>query len=332
MTNDAEISSARVIRGLRDARQLLSDPALRMVPIATGSVGDMPGAAGDAVRQGLALFELWNRSHARLRRVANEALRPASIAVLEAQLRDRARVLLAEAGASDNFKAFAAELAGDCFLLAAGVPEADRPLVRQCAAPFRGFLHGGHGRLDQAAMAQLTVSRLFGRLLDAPLPPGAFLLEAASTAVSAGALTRDEATVLLPGLLFAGGKTLQEATALLLERLAAHDAVRAALRDGTLSEHQVVMESLRLMPHRSRAREAIAPVTLADAPVPAGARVVVDMAVHSDPELHDDPDRFDPWRPRRGHVIFGAGENICPGRHISMLLMCVAAGAFAEVS
>jgi cytochrome P450 len=58
--------------------------------------------------------------------------------------------------------------------------------------------------------------------------------------------------------------------------------------------------------------------TLAGSEVPAGSLILAAIAgANRDPDVFNDPDRFDPGRPEREQITFGAGAKFCPGHHIA---------------
>lgn len=93
---------------------------------------------------------------------------------------------------------------------------------------------------------------------------------------------------------------------------------------------RVIHESLRLCPPAAVvARLAVRDVMVDGWRVPAGSNVVVGiMALHTDPALWPDPERFDPdrflpehsrGRDRWQYLPFGAGPRSCIGDHFAML-------------
>jgi cytochrome P450 len=81
-------------------------------------------------------------------------------------------------------------------------------------------------------------------------------------------------------------------------------------------------ESLRLEPAAATLdRYATRDVELGDAEIAAGDLVIVSvLAANRDPDVFDDPDRFDPGRPnRRLHLAFARGPHVCIGVHLARL-------------
>jgi cytochrome P450 len=93
---------------------------------------------------------------------------------------------------------------------------------------------------------------------------------------------------------------------------------------------RVIHESLRLCPPAAAVgRLAVRDVIVDGWRVPAGTNVIVGiMALHTDPALWSDPERFDPdrflpefshARDRWQYLPFGAGPRACIGDHFAML-------------
>lgn len=88
----------------------------------------------------------------------------------------------------------------------------------------------------------------------------------------------------------------------------------------------VLTETLRHDPPvRLTHRVAVVPARVEDRRFAPGTVVRLNLAAaNRDPEVFDDPDRFDPTRPDRGaQLTFGAGTRPCPG---SMHAVAIAAG------
>jgi len=92
----------------------------------------------------------------------------------------------------------------------------------------------------------------------------------------------------------------------------------------------VVRESLRLYPPAPGfAREPIEDVHIGGYKIPRGSLIPVSTyALHRDPRLFDDPERFDPERfaagweariPRHAYLPFGGGPRVCIGNGFAMM-------------
>lgn len=110
-----------------------------------------------------------------------------------------------------------------------------------------------------------------------------------------------------------------------------HEEVDSVLADGELTGDRLgelpfvgrlVQETLRLYAPWLVTRQAREDVRLGETVVPGGTNIIFSpYAVHRDPDLYADPDRFDPdrWLPdrpqpsRESFIPFGAGKRMCIG-------------------
>ena len=123
-------------------------------------------------------------------------------------------------------------------------------------------------------------------------------------------------------LLVAGQETTSQFLTLLLHRLTGEPAVRAGLRDGTVTAADVVEEGLRLEPPIVTWRRVAAVATsLGGMEVPAGTSLLLWRArAGRDPSVVDSPDDFCPGqRGSRRHLAFGAGAHRCVGDHLARM-------------
>jgi cytochrome P450 len=126
-----------------------------------------------------------------------------------------------------------------------------------------------------------------------------------------------------------------------IEEMAALNGEPPAVRDLQKLPYleQVMKESMRLYPPAGGAtREPIEDIELAGYAVPKGSNIAISSyAMHHNPELFPDPERFDPERftperevqiPRYAYLPFGAGPRVCIGNVFALmetriLLACI---------
>ncbi|MDT9683949.1 cytochrome P450 [Streptomyces sp. TRM76323] len=162
------------------------------------------------------------------------------------------------------------------------------------------------------------------------------MASAAASSHHAHASRRDE----LSTVLFAGAETTASSLAWAFHELARRPDVEAELvaeieevvgdRPVEIGDvpkltavRRVLDEVIRLHGVTLLMRRATAPVELGGRRIPQGAEVAFSLyAMHRDPDLYPDPDRFDPdrWLPERrasverhAYVPFGAGNRKCIG-------------------
>ena len=165
-------------------------------------------------------------------------------------------------------------------------------------------------------------------------------LLAARDADTGEAMTDTEVRDELVTILFAGTETVASTLSWAFHEIARHPEVEKRLLDeidsvvtaGTVGfeevarltyTRQVLDETLRLHGVTLLMRRATAPVELGGVTVPAGTEIAFSLyAVHQDPALYPEPERFDPDRwlpenregmPREAFVPFGSGSRQCIG-------------------
>ncbi|GGV02308.1 cytochrome P450 [Streptomyces albospinus] len=154
---------------------------------------------------------------------------------------------------------------------------------------------------------------------------------------------QDEAVTML----LAGVETTAASLAWLLHDISQHPDVRSRLRQETDAAgntaaatrqqapyfHNVLKENLRLhTPTWILTRRARHPFHYGHVHVPAGAEILFSpLAMHTDPRLYPDPQRFDPDRwtrtaapPPGAFTPFGAGVHKCIGEHLAWTETAVA--------
>lgn len=115
-----------------------------------------------------------------------------------------------------------------------------------------------------------------------------------------------------------------------------HVLTLPGLRDELLADRtalpRVIEESLRLTtPLQLFARTVRCPVRIGDRELPAGARVLLDLAAaNRDPREFSDPEEFDVRRTRNRHVTFGAGIHVCQGQHLARAELRIALGRLLD--
>ena len=159
------------------------------------------------------------------------------------------------------------------------------------------------------------------RLLSGPVPADADILRALQAGLSTGELTMDEAIGTWILIVIAGHETTANIIGTTLHLLLAHPEQRALVDDDPGLVPSAVREALRLeSPVPLGIREAAAATTVAGQPVAAGTTVnVLFGAANRDPEVFDEPDRFDIRRAETAQLAFGHGSHFCVGAQLAQL-------------
>lgn len=139
---------------------------------------------------------------------------------------------------------------------------------------------------------------------------------------AAGALTTDEMLSNVAVLLFGGIDTTEGMIANLFFHLLGDAGLLAAVVDDLGLLDAAIEESLRLEPAAALVdRYATRDTTIGGVNIRRGDLVVVSLAAaNRDPDVFEDPDRFDLHRPNlRKQLAFAQGPHVCIGLHLARL-------------
>lgn len=134
-------------------------------------------------------------------------------------------------------------------------------------------------------------------------------------------LSDDELRINLSGLLIGGNLTTTDLIGNAVRLLLTHPAELAKLRADPGLVNAVVEEVLRYEPPVDlTSRLASRDMEVAGCPMkPGQAFSAMLRAANRDPEVFEDPHRFDVTRKHRPHVAFGGGAHICIGAPLARL-------------
>jgi cytochrome P450 len=273
----------------------------------------------------------------RLRRILMQQIGPRATTQFEPALMFYAHDLLARAlapglAAIEVAGTIARPFVNGCLFDLVGVPEHHRQVMADLADGARGVFElattDTEARTSYLAFAGLC-RRIERQLFESDGLPTA-LAKGVLDAVRAEIWTREEAIAQVAVLVIAARTTPMAAMTSLIYQLATHPDVWAAARSGALSPDAIIEESLRLGPPAAVVPKVIIQDTTFDGvTLPAGERVLLLVGrANRDPAVFADPDRFDPWRPRRRNLAFGAGRHKCPGHALAHLQLRSVLAAF----
>jgi cytochrome P450 len=181
---------------------------------------------------------------------------------------------------------------------------------------------------DEAAIAAMTAAGealnayFTAQLADRRVHPRDDLLTDMVRLQADGAdLSEDEVRINLTALLVGGNLTTTDLIGNGVRLLLTHPQELAKLRADPGLVNAVVEEVLRYEPPVDvTGRIASAPAELGGCPMQAGQSVLLMLrAANRDPEVFDDPHRFDVSRAKKPHVAFGGGAHICIGAPLARL-------------
>lgn len=316
---------ADVLAGLKDQRfgreiaKLLPPEALPPVPVAE--------------RPLLAMIQHWMLfkdppDHGRLRRLAAPVFAPRTVAAQREPIERQVRRMLERLprGTSiDIVGEFAYPLSIDVVSELLGVPEGDRPLIRDWVRTITTALDlirtpasikaGAERAVELGAYFQDLVA------MHRRVPRGDLLDLLIEARDEGERLTEDELLAACILFLFAGHEASAQLVANGLLALAENEAAYARLRAGTVALPTAVAELLRFTsPQQIAFRYALEEVRLGGVTIRRGQTVGFGLgAANRDPAVFPEPDRLDLDREAARHLAFGAGIHSCIGAPLARL-------------
>lgn len=262
--------------------------------------------------------------HTRLRKPISRAFLPGTVAGLRPRIQDIVDDLIdafPETGEIDLLSSFALPLPLIAICEYLGIPVEDRPLFQHWSHILsQDPLQHAEGEL-KAASRDFT-DYFTGLVAERRTEPRNDLLSDLIRARDEDVFSQKEliSTILL--VIIAGHKTvanmLGNGTALLLR----HPEQLAALRTSPELIPSAIEEILRYEGSAAWAslRVAAEDMQLGGVPVPKGSFVHLSLSgAGHDPEVYDDPERFDTTRSPNHHLSFGHGAHFCVGAPLARL-------------
>ncbi|SNQ48493.1 putative 4-methoxybenzoate monooxygenase (O-demethylating) [Frankia canadensis] len=275
---------------------------------------------GSAWRSRSQLQEADPPEHTRARQVIASVFSSSVGRDLRGATQAAARRLVRDAlarGEVDGVGALAQALPLTVFADGLGVPREGRAEFLPAFAETAFNLNGPPGELFDQAMgrARTVMPWIDEHLYPEKLSPDGWGAQIHERALADG-FTREQAAVLVRGILVAGMDTTTKGLAALLMYLAADPGLYAALRDDPRLIRVALDEAVRLeTPIQMFFRTASRAVDVDGVTVGAGDRVVLLFgAAGRDPRRWEEPERFDLTRGPAGSLAFGFGIHACLGR------------------
>jgi cytochrome P450 len=268
--------------------------------------------------------------HTRARRIANAAFTRERVAKMEEYVRNLVVRFVEErlqAGHADVVRALTWELPMLVIFKILGIPDEDVPRVKAWGGDRLRFMFGRAGDAEQIQVAEgMAAFWRYTEELAADRREQArddFTSELVRAVDGAGQpLTHVEACTILFGLLLAGHETTTNLLTLGLRRFlgqrwiweelcADPGLIPAAVEELLRFDSSVVMWR----------RKTKVPTRVHDVEIPADANFLLLIgAANRDPEVFEDPDRFDLRRANaRDHLSFGMGNHMCLGAALARL-------------
>ena len=287
-------------------------------------VGITDFAVDAPMRQPSLLLEADPPLHDRTRALMNRIVSPIALKSLRPIWQAKADALVEALVAQRTFDAVTdlAEIYPmQIFPDTIGLPlEGREHLMPYATAVFNGFgpRNAVYERgMEQAKDAMVWIANVCHRENLSPGGWGAAIYEAADD----GVCTEEEAALLVRSFLSAGVDTTVNGIGHLVLALASHPDQWALLRANPNLTKRAFEESLRWdSTVQTFFRTTIRQVTIADAVIPEGSKVLLFLAAaNRDPRRWSDPETFDITRQASGHVGFGFGIHQCLGQMVARL-------------
>jgi len=298
------------------------------------------GAPGDHPEEpNLSFLDMNPPDHTRLRRLAQPAFSPKQMAGYQPRIERTVNALLDKAAAAGRFdlvSTLAAPLPIAVISDLLGIPDADAEAFARYGAVIGSSLDGisslRHASRLMAANTELI--KLFEGLFELRRREPADDIVSHIVAAEGDQIQAAEMLPMCALLLVAGFETTVNLIGNGVVALLDHPEQWEALcANPEAMAPKAVEETLRYDPPVQRtARVALEPVSLDGHDVGRGQLVVTLIgAANRDPEVYDDPDRFDIGRkPAVDHLAFSGGIHYCVGRPLAALEATIAFQTLAE--
>ncbi len=292
--------------------------------------------------------------HSRLRGLLSRAFIPRAISALEAEIVTRSAKLVdvvADKGGCDIVGDVVADLPVAVLASVLGMPEQDRGLLYDWSNRVIGYQDSDYAtsssfdpafgsEMARAALAHRPKPDRSGAMPNPRTRAG--LADMYAYAHSLAEMRRDDPTDDIVSLLLAAEfdgtrlTTEEFETLFFLFAVAGNETLRNGIPGGllTLIEHddqyELLLEDRSLLPGAVEEmlrfwppvihfrRTATREVELGGVTIEPGDKVAVyHLAANRDPEVFEDPHRFDITRTNNDHVSFGFGAHFCLGSHLA---------------
>jgi len=190
--------------------------------------------------------------------------------------------------------------------------------VIQSLNPFRGEAETAAMTKSGEALNAYFTAQLADRRIN---PRDDLLTDMVRLQAEGADLSEDELRINLTALLVGGNLTTTDLIGNGVRLLLTHPEELAKLRAEPGLVNAAVEEVLRYEPPVDiTGRLASGPMEVGGCPMKAGQSMMLMLrAANRDPEVFDDPHRFDVSRAKKPHVAFGGGAHICIGAPLARL-------------
>jgi cholest-4-en-3-one 26-monooxygenase len=325
-----------VVTRLDDVKKVSRDSALYSSQDKTAIIRfdeNMTGENLDANR--LVLLNMDAPQHTKLRRIVSKGFTPRSIAKLEDTLRARAQCIVAEAkfkGSGDFVTDVASELALQAIAEQLGIPPEDRRKIFEWSNQIIAYDDPEYEIEPVKASAQISGYAREMAEQRRKCPMDDIVTKLVQADVDGESLASDEFGFFVILLAVAGNETTRNAITHGMKAFIDHPDqwdLYKQLRPKTAPDEIVRWATPVVAFQRTATRDT----QLGGQHIPKGDRVgMFYSSANFDPEVFDQPEKFDILREENPHVGFGgAGSHYCIGANLARLEIDLIFNAVADI-
>ncbi len=322
---------AWLVTRYEDVRTVTTD---RRFSRAAGIGRDLPRMTPEPIAQAESINLMDPPAHSHLRRLVAkaftnrqvEAMRPKTQRIVDGLLDE----MEAHGSPADLVRHVSSRLPLMTICEMLGIPEQDRPRLRQCAVTMMSTSPTGR---EAAAAAKSELRGYFTELTaQRRRDPGDDLLSALATSRDGEDLLDDaELAVMGQVLMVTGHDTSTYQISNIVYTLLTRPDALATLRARPQLLPKAIEELLRFIPFRQGvgiARIALEDVEIGGVTVRAGEPVHVSyLAANRDERAFERPDELDLERGAANHMTFGYGTHHCAGAHLARMELQITVGS-----
>lgn len=262
--------------------------------------------------------------HRPFRKVLNDKLYGAAIRPLEPKVRKLTVSLIegfVDKGRCDFVHEFAEQLPLRVFMELVDLPVEHLPRLKHLADQFTR----PDGSMTPAEATEAFKAYISPILEERKLSGGDDLLtHIATSEVEGRPMTQSEAARLAIQVLVGGLDTVVNFMSFTMRLLAEAPDIQARLAADPDLYPAAVNECLRRLPLVSSAREVVADTVVDGVHLAAGDMILAPTELYAlDPQMNEQPFKYDLDRKVRNHLAFGSGPHTCPGQFLARMEMKV---------
>jgi cytochrome P450 len=326
-----------------DVRQLFADP--RVSNDRRHFKHNQPAPEGSYMRwmSEHNFFSAPEDEHQRMRDLVSKTMTPRGVRRMEGQIRDVveqfASKLRGRSGVVDMVGEFCSPIPNTVISRITGIPAKEddevrfRELAREVISGISPLLDDEGRKIAENAIVEL--SGWVRELAEARKanPKEDLISDLLQKDGNDSAATLEEIILVISGLVAAGSETTSMGTTMALRTLYNNPDQMAKLRADRTLMPNAVRELLRYdFGSGGLPRYAVEDFELRGQKIQKGQPLFLSFTgAHRDPEIFEDPDRFDLTRDTRELTIFGRGPHYCIGANLAQLEMSIMLGAALDV-